>query len=181
MLLIAALALGAIAVGCGADEDEGGGEATSAAGTGVGSESNSQAGGNGQSGGAVEASSLSKEEFVKQANAACKRESKDLFAEINAYFAKNQTGGSEEERIAKTIKATMAPVVEAEIAVVRELGAPAGDEAEVEAMLAAQEAGLERLARLKRAKDLGSGEALFGEGAELLRAYGLEDCVAGFS
>jgi hypothetical protein len=185
MLLITALAVVVLAAGCGGGDDTDTTSAASNAGNSSGgSESDSNPAGDGQSGdgqdGGGSTASSSKEEFIKQAGAACSQESKNLLVDMTDYFESRQSRGLPEKAlIAKAIKATLAPVVEAEIAAIRELGAPTGDEARVEAMLTAQEAGLERLTALKQASDLGDAEVLFEDATRMLEAYGLKACTAG--
>ncbi|MET0305166.1 MAG: hypothetical protein ABW196_02930 [Solirubrobacterales bacterium] len=181
-LLIAALSVVVLAAGCGGDDDT---DTTSAAGnSSAGAESGSSPAGdvqsgNGQSGDSSTAS-LSREEFIAQAGAACAKESKNLLTEINSYFVSRQSKGLPEKAlIAKTIKATLGPVVEAEIAAIRQLDAPVEDKDQIEAMLSAQEAGLERMKKLKQASDLGDAEDLFDDATRMLEAYGLEGCTAG--
>lgn len=123
---------------------------------------------------------LSKAEFVKQANAICEQGKKQSLAKMAAYV-KKQKGGSGQPNpalLVKAVKAVFLPGVETQIDEIRALGAPPGDEAKVEAFLAALEEGV-------NAADEGSGSpnAAFGQSfkrsAKLAREYGLDGCAYG--
>jgi hypothetical protein len=158
-LVVAATALVA---GCGGDD-----ESSSAA--------------NDQSDGAsVTTSSLDKAAFIKQASAACAKERKSLISEATAYLEKPAVKKQPEGiAFANMARAVMAPTIEAEIAAVTRLGAPAGDEEEVEAMLAAQQASVEEVKGLKQAKSLEDIEVHFRDATKLYEAYGFEACTNG--
>lgn len=125
-------------------------------------------------------SSLDKAEFIKQASAACARERKPLVNEAAAYLEKPAVEKQPNSTaLANMSKAVVVPIIEAEIAAVRQLGAPEGDEEEVEAMLAAQQAGVEEVSGLQQAKSMEEVEAHFREATKLYEAYGFEACTNG--
>jgi len=158
ILLATATAIGAIAAGCG-----GGGNSSTSASTG---------------GITVTTSSLGKAAFIKKAEAACDAERGKLIPEIDAYFKKYGSKLPEPVLIVKMLQATLVPIVEAEIADVRKLGAPAGDEEEIAAMLAAQQKAVERVKKMKRAPATEAVESNFVGATKLYRAYGFDACTS---
>lgn len=77
----------------------------------------------------------------------------------------------------KAIRTVLLSVIAAEINDLQKLGAPEGDEQEIEAMLAAQEAALDEAKANKR--KLEDVEDYFAEADKELRAYGLDECTKG--
>jgi hypothetical protein len=159
MMMAAVAAIAASAVGCGG----GAGGSTSEA----------------QSGGpSIATSSLDKTEFVKKASAACQREREGLPEEASVYLSKHGSKGlSESVVIANMAKAVMVPTIEAEIAAIRKLGAPAGDEEQIEAILAAQQKALDEVKGLKEAKSIEAILAHFGDANKMLKDYGFTACT----
>lgn len=124
---------------------------------------------------------LSKAEFVNQANAICEKGKKQSLKEMAAYV-KQHKGGSGQPGpalIVKAVKAVFIPGVETQIEEIRALGAPPGEEAKVDAFLAALEEGVEAAGEASG----GSAGAAFGQGfkrsAKLAREYGLNGCAYG--
>lgn len=156
-LLAAAVAIVAIGVGCGGSDDpNSGSEATET----------------------IATSSLSKAAFIKQAREACLREGKGLIGEATAYRREHESEDLPEGvQLANMVKAVILPTVEAQIAAVRELGAPAGDEKEIEALLAAQQAAVDTVRELKSAESLEVVESRFAGAAKKLEAYGFTGCA----
>ncbi|MGB7588773.1 MAG: hypothetical protein WBM00_08700 [Solirubrobacterales bacterium] len=158
-LLAAATMVAATAGGCG----------------GGGSTSEPSEGGNGD---AITTSSLSKAQYISRASAACQRQQEKIGLRVIAFEKQHPSGGARTPKIyAEEVKAVWLPMVEGEIRALHELGAPAGDEAKIEAMLAADEASVARAASLKRIKSLEAAAGLFSRAGEMLRAYGLEKCT----
>jgi hypothetical protein len=186
-LLAAAFVAVVLATGCGG----GGGDSTSTGASGSagatagggsesGSNSSAESGSGGESSGAggLSESSLSKEEYVKQASAACNKEREGLIEEVAAYLEKHGSDNLPEGvLIANMAKQVVLPVVEAEVETVRSFGAPAGDEQKVEALLASQEAAVEEVKGLKTAKSLEEVEAHFDSATKEFRAYGFTACT----
>lgn len=162
--LLAALAIGISVAGCGDDSDSG------AAGSASG----------GTSDGAVPAGgSLDKEEFVKRANAACLQQSKDYSAEVTQFIEGNAgaEGLTEQDVALAAIKAIVVPITEAQIAAIRRIGAPVGDEEEVEAALAAQEQAIADVMAADEIKSSDELDQLVGDATERLESYGLRGCI----
>lgn len=87
--------------------------------------------------------SLTKAEFIKAADAICKAADKTQNAELAAYVKKNPKAESNEAEQIKLVAAAGLPAVRVEIEELTELGAPDGEEAEIEAMLTSMEDALE--------------------------------------
>ncbi len=68
------------------------------------------------------------------------------------------------------------PVVEERIAAIRKLGAPAGDEEEVAAMLTGQEEGIEEVKRLKTFVEGDDLRKYFAQSTKTFEDYGLAAC-----
>jgi alkanesulfonate monooxygenase SsuD/methylene tetrahydromethanopterin reductase-like flavin-dependent oxidoreductase (luciferase family) len=160
-LLIAAVAA-AFVVGCGGGSDDS--STTAAAG-----------------GQTIATSSLSKEEFIKKAEAACQRAGEDTFEQVLLYLQghekKNATRADEAALFAQMTKAVVIPVVETKIAAIRKLGAPSGDEEEVQAFLSAQEEEIAELSKLTHIVSRFQMERYFTPSTKLGIEYGLDECT----
>jgi hypothetical protein len=155
-LCLSVLAAAAIVVGCGDDESSGSG-----------------------SDGSIATSSLSKEQFVKKVTELCNKGREDVPQRATAYQEKNPPGkGSAAEYRAKAVQAVLLPMLEEEIAKIREIGAPEGEEEQVEAMLGAQQQGVDEVAALDSLEPReGVMEAYFAEATRAMNDYGLEECA----
>jgi hypothetical protein len=155
-VLAIAMAFAVFASGCGGDDST----SASAAGESDGS------------------SSLSKAEFIKRAAAACASERENSFEQIATYSEKHRSDGLPEAVLAKrAVRATLLSIIAAELDDLQKLEAPAGDEQEVEAMLAAQQAALnEAKANKRKLEDV---EDYFTDADKELQAYGLDECTKG--
>lgn len=122
----------ALIAGCGGDGDDGEGAGSGgndAASTGSGGES-------GGSGGDVPVSNLSKIQFTKQASKICAQERKRAVARAS----RNSAGDSNSpDAFQQVLEQTLVPTLEADVNRLRELGAPSGEEAQVESLLASME------------------------------------------
>ena len=115
---------------------------------------------------------LSKPEFVRRANAICKRTAAERDRTERRRFG---TSLSKAE-LAKFAGDVLVPSDEREISQIRDLAAPKGDEAEVKAILDARQAGVDRI----KADPAGFGsyrKSPFDRADRLARAYGLTDCA----
>jgi hypothetical protein len=175
ILVVAVFAIAMLAAGCGgSDESSGGGTPSTTGSTSTPSSSSESSGG-----GSLTASSLSKDEYIKQASEACEVERGDLLPKIAAYTKKHESENLPKAvLLAKMIKATLVPTVEAEIEAIRELGAPAGDEEKIERILEAQQAAADRLKKAKSLKSIEQAEEFFSQPTEMLHAYGFESCAS---
>lgn len=152
MAMLVAVAAIAIIAGCGGGSDSSSTEAT--------------------------ASSLTKAEFLKQGNAICAKGNKEIeegfeeFAKEHHFSKKSQPSQVELEEAAEEV---LIPRIRREIDGISALGAPNGEEAEVEAVLAAAEKGLEEGEENPGAM-VEEGEGPFKEANKLARDYGLVKC-----
>ncbi len=113
---------------------------------------------------------LSKAAFLAKANAICK-------AGNAKQTAAQKTLGKQptKAQIQSYATSTAIPNIQSQIDQVRALGAPAGDQAKVSAMLATAQADLNKI---KSNPDLIAGDQ-FGNFAKVAHPYGLTSCAAG--
>lgn len=118
----------------------------------------------------VTTSSLSKAAFVKKANAICEEGRSQALA-----YKPASEKGSEKQVVTATIHEGILPAIQEAMEEVRELGAPEGDEAKVEAIIVGNEEMVER-AKGKSYKYLAEMEEDFLPIAEKARSYGIDGC-----
>jgi hypothetical protein len=127
----------------------------------------------------VTTGSLSKASFIKQADAICQKETEAMQRELTTYLASRTKNKSVQSPLVEyadeVIEKIVGPAYDAQIEQIAALGAPEGDEAEVEAILTALGQTIER-ATDESAAFVQSG-ASFGEATKLAEAYGLEFCA----
>jgi hypothetical protein len=150
--ILGALAAGLIAAGCGSDDNND----KQSFGTSVGSASTA---------------SLTKADFVTQANAICKTANQEL---DQAGQALGQSPTPEE--LDSFVTDNVTPTIQTELDAIRALGAPAGDEQTVNAILAAADSGLQSL---QADPSLLTNGDPFGEANQLADDYGLTVCGTG--
>lgn len=176
LILIAAI-VAIVVVGCGGGESSN--DTQSSGGSGASSGSASSGEGSGEaSGGTVTTSSLSKAQFVKQADALCKRNREERFEATAAYGEENPSQ-SEEEAITTSLKEVYVPTMETRLAELRQLGAPQGDEGQIEAILQAYERQLDAIEQLKGAAATPTLDRESLRAEALARKYGLTECAEG--
>lgn len=126
----------------------------------------------------VRTSSLSKDEYVQKASAGCTKVRKGLTSKASAYISKvSPKGTSEAVIIAKLGKELIVPTVEAEMAVIQKLGAPVGDEEEIEAILAADQQAIDQVKELKKASSIEDVLGLFSDATKAIKGYGFKACT----
>lgn len=154
-MLLASALLAAAIVGCGGSSSDGGGSS-----------------GSDQT---VTTSSLTKAQYIKKASAIC-TESQQSRQQQYLLYAEQHSGEEEEELLAHMIPAVVIPGLEKRDAELRELGAPAGEEAQVEEVLDA----LYRIIEI--AKGLNGGpptteyQRSSDEALKVTKKYGLAVC-----
>jgi hypothetical protein len=162
LLLLAAMVIVAPAAGCG-----GGGDSAS----------------NSSNDPTITTSSLSKDEFVKQASHACQLLRKDIFARALAYTRQRETkkaGRADETALfAAMTKAVVLPTIEKEISRIRQLGAPAGDEDKVSEFLASEQEAVDAISKLPHIASRFQIERYFAPSVKLASEYGLNECANG--
>jgi hypothetical protein len=126
--------------------------------------------------------SLSKEEFVTQANAICAEGKKKGLAAMSVYVKHHEAAGQANKAkltlIAEAIKAVLLPSVQTQVDEIRALGTPEGDEKQVAAFLAATEDAIESSSKRPASAGPNFGPN-FKRSAELGHEYGLNGCAYG--
>jgi len=126
-------------------------------------------------GGGDDTTTLTKVEFTKQANAGCKehtKEREELFKEVTSKLDPSEVTRADQEKL---ISEVLLPPFEKDIENLKSLGAPAGDEEQVEAIIVAMEKAIKKV----EAKPLVAlrTTSQFAEAKALAQKYGLDDCV----
>jgi len=102
--------------------------------------------------------------FIRKASAACTRAREEAFKQVSG-------SGNAKNSLEAVVLATL----QAEIAAIGALPPPAGDEGEIEGIVAEMQATLDDARRMKNASST-EIEALFGDTDKQLEAYGLAAC-----
>lgn len=124
------------------------------------------------------ASSLTKAEFIKQADAICEEGNKSVgveaeeFAEENEIDIEKPTTAQQEEVVSDVV----APAIREQAEKIDELGAPGGEEDEVAEIVAAVESGADEAEATPDVIVEGKGAGPFEEANKLATAYGLKVC-----
>jgi hypothetical protein len=156
---VAAVAMTSIAAGCGGGNDQGTGSAASTGAT--SSPTSSKA-------------TLTKAEFIKQADAICEKTDKVQEAGLKAYLQKKPEAQSTKAGQSKMVLAVGLPPIQTEAEELAELGAPSGDEAKVAAIVD----GIEKAVEKGEAEpgSLLTGSSPFTEVDKLAGEYGFKAC-----
>lgn len=117
--------------------------------------------------------SISKAQFVKKANAVCKKGTKQLQVDYLAFVTKSQVTNPTEDDYAKLVDVVFAPNLQQEADEIRALGAPSGDEDEVEEIAKALEEAVEAA---EKEPELVLGTEVFTKSSKLADEYGLKAC-----
>jgi hypothetical protein len=140
----------AVAAGCGGDDDADAG--SDALGT----------------------SSLSKKQYVKQADQRCRQERLDA---LNRFVASSKKEGNPSRAFEVASRPILAPSLERQADAIRTLGAPEGDEEQIEALLAEMERVSTALAE-DPVSDFRDYGARLQPAAVLAREYGFSQCAS---
>lgn len=162
-LIAVALTIALIGAGCGGGSDgsDGTGSAPEEAGDG--------------------ASSISKAEFLKKADNVCAEGGKEVEAEFQAYLKKNnleegkETPAENKAHVVEIAETIAIPGLQQQVKEIRALGAPSGEEAEVEAFIGAVEEALKE-GEAEPASLIGATSELFAKADKLAQEYGLKVC-----
>ncbi len=127
--------------------------------------------------------SITKAQFVKKADASCKKGKEKIRADFAKYVKEREDKGQDlsnptEDDFAEVVDVVLVPDVEEEVEEIRDLGAPSGDEDQVDAILEAREDGLEAAEAEPKAVVV-SGKNVFAQATKLAKEYGLEVCGTG--
>lgn len=159
--MLTATAIAAIAAGCGGGSSSSTTTATSTA-----------AGSSG--------ASTAEAQFLKQANGICARARATLLAKVGQYLEKHSGNGqSEDERLADAYRVVLLPSIETQIAEIRSLGIPAGDEEQIESFLTTLQQRIDVARKVPEVSSRFSIDRIFKPAGELARAYGLDVCGYG--
>jgi hypothetical protein len=121
---------------------------------------------------------LTKQEFVREANRICTRTDDKLERASRQFFADAPSGEeAPPEEIEQFGDKTVYPTIQDEIDRIRALGAPAGDEDQVEALLDAAQRGLDTLKDHPDQLPKGGAAPAFDEANRLAGNYGLDQCA----
>lgn len=128
---------------------------------------------------AIEPSSISKQEFIEKADEICSKESEEFLPLILNYIAKheNEKGRTQGEITQDGVEKLIVPKFQSQIDQIKELGAPEGDEKEIEAFLRAMQTAtwnLEKRNELNLSTDI---DREFATAGELAIDYGLQSCA----
>ncbi len=125
-------------------------------------------------GGDDETTALTKAEFAKQANAACKehrKEREELFQEVSSSIDASEVTRADQEML---IDKVLLEPYEKTIESLKSLGAPEGDEEQVEAIIAAMEKTVKKVEENPLLALRSSSQ--FAEPNSLSGKYGLTEC-----
>ena len=114
---------------------------------------------------------ISKDDFITQGNQICAEGNKTLDAAGNEAFSGGKPSQADLE---KYVSDTMVPTIQGEIDGIKALGAPAGDEDQVNAILDAAQSALDKAKA--DPSTLTSNDDPFAEANDLANAYGLTEC-----
>jgi hypothetical protein len=120
---------------------------------------------------------LSKDEFVTQANEICAKGSDEIDAAAADVFGGGSQPSPEEGQ--QFITETVIPTIQGEIDDIKALGAPAGDEEQVTAILDAAQQGVDAGKADPSVLEGGQQNDPFAESDKLAKAYGLTECAGG--
>ena len=166
---------GLLAAGCGDEEGAPAGGATTGA-----EASDGQGESADGAAGELEPTSESKAEYTAKANALCKKRKRQIQADLMRIFKEvqeeegSQSQQQQQAGLRKLVEEAVAPGLEAEAEELRELGAPDGDEAQVEEVLAAIEALVAEMRETPQA--FATNPAAFEKAQRPARKYGIGAC-----
>jgi hypothetical protein len=129
------------------------------------------------SSGSTSTTALTKTEWLKKANAICKKGNQQINAGAQKVFPKSKGKPSPAE-LNKFATGTLIPSVQSQIDQINALGAPKGDEAKVTAILNSAQAALDK-GKKDPALLTTNGPGPFKKTNQLSTAYGLTTCGSG--
>lgn len=125
-------------------------------------------------GGEDTSTSLTKAQFVKQANAICANYNKQMAADFSKYAKEQSGGGSTQISPAEAVAKATIPATKEELEDLRALPVPSGEEEKVEALLERRQEALEKIEDEPLFKTAGDP---FEEFNQPLTDYGLTECA----
>jgi hypothetical protein len=126
----------------------------------------------------ITTSSISKDQFIRKANAICLKGRQQVETAASTFLAENPDAleSKNEPDFSELTQTIFVPAIEQETEEIRALGAPQGDQGEVEAILTAVEEGREKSEEDPKAAALGGSKA-FKKADALAAKYGLDSCA----
>jgi hypothetical protein len=127
-------------------------------------------------GGDSSTASITKAEFITQADAACKKGEKQIETDFAAYIKEHKdVKNPSEDDYTELVETILVPNATQEVDDIRALGVPSGDDEQVESMLTAFEGAIQTAEDDPQAviKDT---EKVFSESSKLAKEYGLKVC-----
>lgn len=154
LVLLAATAVAATAGGCGGDDD-----ASSAAGS---EEGDSWA--------------VSKAAFIKRATEVCQKDREDTLVRVGEYQEEHSSDGLPKALLGKmAVVAGLTQTIQLEVDHLEELDLPAGEEKQVEALIASVQSAIDK-AKASKTDSPKKFAGYFVAVNQELREYGLKDC-----
>jgi hypothetical protein len=148
LLLAGAMAIGAVAAGCGGSDDD------------------------------SDTTALTKQQFIAQADAICKKGNAEIDEGFESFAKENGLPKNQEptdEQGTELVETVIVPSIQTQSEGIRSLGAPDGDEDEISAMLDSLDEGIEEVEEEPEALFTSKSDP-FAEPNKLAKAYGLEVC-----
>ncbi len=134
-------------------------------------------GGSSDSSSEVTASSISKGQFIKEADAACKEAEERIQKDFKTFTSENKNlANPTEDQFSELIETVLVANIEQELEDIRALGAPSGDEEKVEAILAARTEGTEEAEAQPKLAVQGTLPG-FEKADKLATEYGFKTCA----
>lgn len=125
----------------------------------------------------VETSSLSREEYLEQAENICRSGNSKYLQPFLTYMNEHaKPNQDKEELVGHAVHAVFVPRFRALIEKLRSLGAPAGDEQKIEALIAAMLSAAERLEQRRKFSLTGDIEHELKDVSSLALRYGILNC-----
>ncbi len=116
-----------------------------------------------------------KKEFVKKASAACEKAKGEEIAALRNYLDQ-EPNGNEKKYVERAGQEIAIPFLDGEAEELAAFDPPAGDENEIDAIVAAIEAGVEKAEEAPLDLEKPPGSNPLAEAEKLARAYGLKVC-----
>jgi hypothetical protein len=168
-MLAGVLAIAIVAAGCGSS----GGDTSSSGSSGSSGSSDSSSS---DTTATTTTAALSKTEFIKQGDAICTKGSESIETEANEFAKENNVNTKKPTKAQKeeVIVAVVAPDLRKQAEEIAELGTPSGEEAEVEAIVAAVEGAADELEETPSL--LFASKSPLSKASELSSKYGFKVC-----
>jgi hypothetical protein len=128
----------------------------------------------------IETSSLTKAQFVKRADAICAKVEPAIESKSAAYEKQHPSVAEqgEEKLVAAMTDSVLVPAMQEAIDGIRKLGAPRGDEQQVEGILVAMQEANDNAEETRITEYLQFGEEFRGS-SKAAQRYGLKECTFG--